>query len=540
MEGYCQTEGINTYFITTLCEEKGWGYEMEMLYNNFIPGIIQPEFRYVDGQFLSYCKINGMKDSASILTDGEMDLEKALKLFKTILNTVKELGEYMLCQNDLVLDTRAIFMSVRSSDFYLIYAPGQNEDIRNGIKRLADEMMKYINHRNHELVDLIYGVYDLTTFDNYDLNLLEEHIEKFAKSYGEKACAGSGKRCANNHSERIDNSHGDLNGSDAASSSAYDMDDSNMKLPEQSMRGNHINSQAERQQREHLMDEIFNDDASCISTSGKNRVGAEKTGVSKTGAIKAGVSKTGISKTGSMRKANIFPQYYNLIMGTVIGVTAVFGVTLFLWGVLNMNLVNYEKPLMVVLVLLAAEIFILLEFRKKYAGVENYVESDVGSGEERNIESSYVVNMQNNHSMKAENSDYEYLKVRENANVIPMRHRINPERTAGCKIALWGNKGNIYLDVGNAGIVIGRDGKKAQFVIDDKSVSRRQAVLKYNNDNLVVYDAGSTNGTYLNGRYVSREDGRHVKDGDRLMFGEVEYTVQMIEQASYCFNSCNR
>jgi pSer/pThr/pTyr-binding forkhead associated (FHA) protein len=65
-------------------------------------------------------------------------------------------------------------------------------------------------------------------------------------------------------------------------------------------------------------------------------------------------------------------------------------------------------------------------------------------------------------------------------------------------------------------------------VIDDKSVSRRQAVLKYNNDNLVVYDAGSTNGTYLNGRYVSREEGRHVKDGDRLMFGEVEYAVQMI------------
>jgi hypothetical protein len=232
---------------------------------------------------------------------------------------------------------------------------------------------------------------------------------------------------------------------------------------------------------------------------------------------------------GSM-KNDIFSQNHTLIMGMVIGVTAVFGVALFLWGILNKKLVNYEKPLMAVLVLLAAEIFILLELKKKYEAVEN------------SEEYSDAAEKKNNHSMESENLNYGHSGGDEGTNVIPMRHRINPERKeatqvrrmTGCKIALLGNRGNIYLDVGNTGIVIGRDEKKAQLVIEDKSVSRRQAILKLSSDGLVVYDAGSTNGTYLNGRYVSREEGRHVKDGDRLMFGEVEYTVQMVEPASYC------
>ncbi len=61
-------------------------------------------------------------------------------------------------------------------------------------------------------------------------------------------------------------------------------------------------------------------------------------------------------------------------------------------------------------------------------------------------------------------------------------------------------------------------------VIDDSSVSKRHAVLKWSADHqrCSVTDVGSTNGTFLNG--ASTVQGETVlRDGDILSFGDVQF-----------------
>jgi hypothetical protein len=66
--------------------------------------------------------------------------------------------------------------------------------------------------------------------------------------------------------------------------------------------------------------------------------------------------------------------------------------------------------------------------------------------------------------------------------------------------------------------VIGRS-RSCDLVVRDDSVSRRHVMLAFDGDHVVVTDLGSTNGTLLNGRWITQAE---VRPGDLLQLGEIE------------------
>lgn len=69
---------------------------------------------------------------------------------------------------------------------------------------------------------------------------------------------------------------------------------------------------------------------------------------------------------------------------------------------------------------------------------------------------------------------------------------------------------------------VGRSRESEIFLVDP-SVSRLHATLEPQGDHLVVRDAGSTNGTFVNGERVQL---RTLRAGDRIAFGKTEMTVE--------------
>jgi len=64
---------------------------------------------------------------------------------------------------------------------------------------------------------------------------------------------------------------------------------------------------------------------------------------------------------------------------------------------------------------------------------------------------------------------------------------------------------------------------RADFVVDAALVSRLHCRITAAADNLEVVDLRSTNGTFVNGKRISKA---HLTDGDRLRVGRVELTVE--------------
>lgn len=58
-------------------------------------------------------------------------------------------------------------------------------------------------------------------------------------------------------------------------------------------------------------------------------------------------------------------------------------------------------------------------------------------------------------------------------------------------------------------------------------VSRRHCQLSRAEDDVVIRDLGSTNGTYLNGSRIAKTDKVSVKPGDNLQIGPVTFTLQI-------------
>jgi hypothetical protein len=69
---------------------------------------------------------------------------------------------------------------------------------------------------------------------------------------------------------------------------------------------------------------------------------------------------------------------------------------------------------------------------------------------------------------------------------------------------------------------VGRSTESEIFLVDP-SVSRNHAVLELRGDEVIVRDAGSTNGTFVNGERVQL---RTLRPGDRVAFGKTEMAVE--------------
>ena len=66
--------------------------------------------------------------------------------------------------------------------------------------------------------------------------------------------------------------------------------------------------------------------------------------------------------------------------------------------------------------------------------------------------------------------------------------------------------------------MIGRS-RECDLRVADGNASRRHAEVKQDGDAYVVVDLGSTNGTELNGRRITRET---LTDGDRITIGATD------------------
>ena len=70
-------------------------------------------------------------------------------------------------------------------------------------------------------------------------------------------------------------------------------------------------------------------------------------------------------------------------------------------------------------------------------------------------------------------------------------------------------------DLIGAQLVIGRS-SACQIVLGDDTVSRRHAELRYDDGRWMLRDLGSSNGTYVNGRFVTEAE---IQPGDVIHLG---------------------
>ena len=70
---------------------------------------------------------------------------------------------------------------------------------------------------------------------------------------------------------------------------------------------------------------------------------------------------------------------------------------------------------------------------------------------------------------------------------------------------------------------IGRNGKRCDLAISDDMISGLHLTLSYTRGILTVADAGSTNGTFVNGIKIDKP--RQLQNGDTIVIGKTKISV---------------
>jgi hypothetical protein len=74
---------------------------------------------------------------------------------------------------------------------------------------------------------------------------------------------------------------------------------------------------------------------------------------------------------------------------------------------------------------------------------------------------------------------------------------------------------------------IGREKEHNDVALDDRTLSRQHARIRYEKGDFVLYDLASANGTFVNGEQVRR---RVLKHGDRIKMGQIMLGVLMVNE----------
>ena len=158
-------------------EEKE-SYDMKMIGNNHIPGLLRVEFRNVDRKRAYYYDITE-KQPLSLLFQKDCFKEKQIKMIlEAVISTLAKGKEYLLLEDNFILSPDYIYMSLEEKEIELVYFSGYENSVREQLMSLIEYMMDKADYQDKAAVFLIYGIYkisrdELCTYETL-MNFLKE------------------------------------------------------------------------------------------------------------------------------------------------------------------------------------------------------------------------------------------------------------------------------------------------------------------------------------------------------------------------------
>lgn len=507
MDKYYRTDGMHAYMVLSGIRIMENSYEMEMITHNELPALLSFGFRMLDNCEEVYYQIDGLTEIKALMENGELESRWVICMMQDLGNLLGALCAYLLSPDDLVLDPDGIFYSSEKKMFRFLYLPGYGRDIRSQIRELTEKLLTIISHKERRGVDFIYGLYDVVQQEYYDLEHMKEYIDSYAE--GDQM---QEKKQAKAY--------------DDAGSEDYDTEKNSLKPKEQpeGVRDSVSGSEA-FPEREKMMELLFsNKEAGIEKQNGK-----------------AG-TKTGIWK--------------RIIFGVTIGA----GLIWTLAEVRQYGELYHTRPLMFLLLLLAAEIFICMGTERKTEKLSASEQPDAlpapgkqaevlsVSGKQadalsvsgRQVDVLSVSGKQSDalpaSGRQAEGETSVLSVYGEETSVLPAKEEergkkavycLVPDRTcifnAGITIADEDASILPEFRIDRDSGVIGRDRACADYCIKDETISRQHAMIRQKGETLILEDLNSTNGTFANDIPVLQGHPVKIKEGDFIRFGGISY-----------------
>lgn len=154
------------------------GYEVRMLANNSIDGLLRFHVKYMDERQSYYYDITSMQPLSRLLQNRFIDKGEICQLLIQLHVALARMEEYLLSEDGILLDPDYIYVKPEGFQTGLCLVPGYLGHFPEALTQLLQYLMKKVDHRDKESVVLAYGMYQESLKENYGIEDLMRLLQR--------------------------------------------------------------------------------------------------------------------------------------------------------------------------------------------------------------------------------------------------------------------------------------------------------------------------------------------------------------------------
>lgn len=153
-------------------------YCIKMLNYQSIEGLLSLERRTIDNQVLYYYDITAKQSLGNLFDKSALSFDRVKRLFIYIIDTIERAYEYLLSEDDFVLNPEYVYLDMTTDVPYLCYLSSYHKNIKEQMSSFIEYLMNKVDYKDKEAVLLIYRLYAASKEESFTLNYLLEVMEK--------------------------------------------------------------------------------------------------------------------------------------------------------------------------------------------------------------------------------------------------------------------------------------------------------------------------------------------------------------------------
>lgn len=163
-------------------------YQMKMIMNNHIPGLLEINYRMVNGKTRYLYRISSMINMEDEFHKKNLCFEDLQALIKAFLKLFSSMENFLLDFNGLMLTPDTVYKDIRTSEWQFAYFVDKESDFEDDMKEFFEYIIRNVNHKDIRAVTMAYGIYKRICEGNFNPSELFEYEEKDDIEEGEIIC----------------------------------------------------------------------------------------------------------------------------------------------------------------------------------------------------------------------------------------------------------------------------------------------------------------------------------------------------------------
>lgn len=174
MKTYYKKDLKQAYLILEHEEEEAEDYQIDMLRENKIKGLLQMSVKHIDNINHYHYDISGKRSLKITYEKTKLKYEDMKRLVNDLLETMKELQRYMLEGGRILLDPEYIFCE--KEQFLFCYYPPNDLEIKSEFHKLTEFFVREVDYSDKEGIHMAYTLHKATMEENYSVSQIMEEV----------------------------------------------------------------------------------------------------------------------------------------------------------------------------------------------------------------------------------------------------------------------------------------------------------------------------------------------------------------------------